>query len=164
MSKTILIAGCDGKVGRAVAQLFSERGWNVAGLDIKGSTEAKVDKFISVDVTDADAVAKAADEIDQETPITAVLNAAGYEICKDFEETSPEEWAKLLETILGGSGNLCKAVAPKMVERKDGKIILVSSDYSRQPGEHVAENLGAIEPAHHADEVAAVVKAVAVVG
>ncbi len=143
MSKTILIAGCDGKVGRAVADLFSANGWNVVGIDIKDSSDAKIDQFISVDVTDEDAVAKAIDAVDRQTPITAALNAAGYEVCKDFEETTAEEWAKLLDTILGGSANLCKAVAPKMVERKDGKIILISSDYSKESGEHVNEAVAA---------------------
>lgn len=139
MSKTIFIAGCDGKVGRAVSELFAENGWNVVGADIKDSTEAKVNQFISLDVADADAVAKAAEEVDQKTPVDAVLNAAGYEVAKDFEETSDEEWAKLLRTILGGSGNLCKAFAPKMAARKDGKIILISSDYSRECGDHVID-------------------------
>ncbi|MDO4870312.1 MAG: SDR family oxidoreductase [Bacillota bacterium] len=139
MSKTIFIAGCDGKTGRAVSELFASSGWNVIGADIKNSTDAKVDQFISLDVTDAEAVAKAADEIDQQTPVTAVLNAAGYEIAKGFEETSDEEWSQLLDTILGGSGNLCKAFAPKMAARKDGKIILISSDYSKEGGDHVID-------------------------
>ena len=139
MSKTIFIAGCDGNVGKATAELFAANGWRVVGADIKDSTDAKVDKFISLDVTDADAVAKAADEVDQETPVDAVLNAAGYEVAKDFEETTAEEWSKLLTTILGGAGNLCKAFAPKMIDRKEGKIILLSSDYSKEGGEHVID-------------------------
>lgn len=143
MRKTILIAGCDGKVGKTAAQLFSDHGWNVIGIDIKEHSDAKADNFISLNITDAETVAKAIDEVDRQTPITALLNTAGYEAGKAFEETSAYEWARLLETILGGSGNLCKAVAPKMAERKYGKIILISSDYSREPGEHVNDAVAA---------------------
>ena len=143
MDKTILIAGCDGRVGRRTAELFSQRGWKVAGIDIKGSTDAKVDKFLSVDVRDVDALNKAIDEIDSQMPITTLFNTAGYSLDKDFEETDAAEWADLLDTILGGSSNLCKAVGPKMVERGDGRIILLSCDYSRQPGDCVNDAVAA---------------------
>lgn len=133
MSKTILIAGCSGKIGSETAKLFKANGWNVAGIDIKDCDDANVDKFINVDIKDADAVKAAVDEIDAEMTIDAMFNVAGYVLGKDYEEVEHEEWAELLDTILGGSSNLCKAVAPKMVERKDGKIILLSCDYARQP-------------------------------
>lgn len=139
MSKTILIAGCCGTIGSAAAELFKRRGWNVAGIDIKDEAPSAVDKYIKADVRDAEAVAKAVDRIDAETPIDALFNTAGYILGKDFEETSSEEWAELLDTVLGGSGNLCKAAAPKMAERKNGKIILLSSDYSKEAGDKVMD-------------------------
>lgn len=132
MSKTLLIAGCNGKVGRAVAELFKLNEWNVVGLDIVETNEPNVDKFILVDVKDAAAVTEAVNEIEAATTIDAVLNCAGYELTTDIEDTDTDEWAKLLDTVLGGSGNICKAVAPGMIKRKDGKIMLLSSDYSRE--------------------------------
>lgn len=136
MSKTILIAGCCGNVGKAAIELFRKNDWNVAGIDIKADT-SDVDKFIQADVRDAEEIAKAVDEIDKEMKIDALLNAAGYEINKDFEEVTADEWADLLDTVLGGAGNLCKAAAPKMIARKGGKIILLSPDYSREGGDNV---------------------------
>lgn len=136
MSKTILIAGCCGNVGKAAIELFQKNDWNVAGIDIKAET-SDVDKFIQADVRNAEEIAKAVDEIDKEMKIDALLNAAGYEINKDFEEVTADEWADLLDTVLGGAGNLCKAAAPKMIARKGGKIILLSPDYSREGGDNV---------------------------
>lgn len=136
MSKTILIAGCCGTVGKAAIELFKKNDWNVAGIDIKADT-SDVDKFIQADVRNAEEIAKAVDEIDKEMKIDALLNAAGYEINKDFEEVTADEWAALLDTVLGGAGNLCKAAAPKMIARKGGKIILLSPDYSREGGDNV---------------------------
>ena len=139
MSKTILIAGCEGNVGKATAALFKANGWQVAGIDIKSESTTALDKYISVDIKDAAAVAAAVNEIDAAMPINAAVNVAGYLLNKDYEEVTADEWAELLDTILGGSGNLCRAVAPKMVERHDGKIILLSCDYAKQPKASVVD-------------------------
>lgn len=143
MSKTILIAGCEGKVGSATVTLFKENGWQVVGLDIKDKTSLNLDKYYSVDIKDTAAVSAAVDDIDAEMTIDAVFNAAGYVIDKGFEEATAEGWDVLLDTILGGSGNLCKATAPKMVERKGGKIILLSCDYAKQPDAAVLDAVAA---------------------
>lgn len=132
MSKKILIAGSNGNVGKTVTELFINKGWNVVGIDIENKNESKATSFYTVDIKDTDAITKTVEIIEKAGPIDALFNAAGYEINKDFEEVRSEEWDCLLDTVLGGSGNLCKAVAPKMVNRKDGKIILLSCDYSKE--------------------------------
>ncbi len=138
MSKTILIAGCEGKVGKAVSKLFKASGWKVIGFDIKDECDGKIlDKYIKVDIKDAIAVDKAVETIKASDNINALFNTAGYTITKGFEETSAEEWDGLLNTILGGAANLCKSVAPIMAENKEGKIILLSSDYSREKDDHI---------------------------
>ena len=113
MNKTILIAGCDGTLGKAAAEVFSMRGWIVIGIDQKEKTEAKVNQYFAVDVKkeqDLDTVIR---EIEQESAIDALFNVAGYEVNKDFETVSYDEWNDLLNTILGGSANLCRsAVSP----------------------------------------------------
>lgn len=139
MSKTILIAGCEGNVGNATAALFKAKGWQVAGIDIKPESTIELDKYIPVDIKDTAAVIAAVDEIDEIMPIDAVFNAAGYILGKAYEETTADEWAELLDTTLGGAGNLCKAVAPKMVKRHEGKIVLLSCDYSKQPDAAVVD-------------------------
>lgn len=137
MNKTILIAGCDGAIGKAAAELFSMRGWIVIGIDRKERTEAMVNQYFAVDVKKVHDVDAVVQKIEQESAIDALFNAAGYEINKEFEAVSYDEWDDLLETILGGSANLCRSVAPKMAKRQNGKIILLSSDYSKESGDDV---------------------------
>ena len=137
MTKTILIAGCDGKVGKATAELFATRGWIVIGIDQKEKTEAMVNQYFRVDVKKEGDVQAAIEKIERESSVDALFNAAGYEICDDFAEISHSQWNDLLETVLGGSANLCRAITPKMIARKNGKIILLSSDYSRESGENI---------------------------
>ena len=78
MNKTILIAGCDGTLGKAAAEVFSMRGWIVIGIDQKEKTEAKVNQYYAVDVKkeqDLDTVIR---EIEQESAIDALFNVSGY--------------------------------------------------------------------------------------
>lgn len=143
MNKTILIAGCDGMLGKAAAEVFSMRGWIVIGIDQKEKTEAKVNQYYAVDVKkeqDLDTVIR---EIEQESAIDALFNVAGYEVNKDFETVSYDEWNDLLNTILGGSANLCRSVAPKMAKRRNGSIILLSADYSKEFGDDVVNAVAA---------------------
>ena len=143
MTKTILIAGCDGKVGKAAAELFATRGWIVIGIDQKEKTEAMVNQYFTVDVKNAHDIDIAIQKIEQENTIDVLFNSAGYEINEDFETVSYDEWNDLLDTILGGSANLCRSVAPKMAKRQNGKIILLSSDYSKEPGDDVMNAVAA---------------------
>ena len=139
--KYILIAGCCGNVGEKTAAKFKENGWGVIGLDIKDGCacgcSCSCDEYYKCDITEADAVLKVVNEVDAKYQIDAMFNAAGYEIETDFEDTDIKEWKKLLDTILGGSANLCNAVGPCMVGRNEGKIILLSSDYSKDCGDQV---------------------------
>ena len=66
-----------------------------------------------------------------------MFNTAGYEINTLFEKTPTIFWQQLLDTILGGSANLCRAAAPYMVKRKHGKIILLCADYNYADGDNV---------------------------
>ena len=132
MNKTILIAGCDGTLGKAAAEVFSMRGWIVIGIDQKEKTEAKVNQYFAVDVKkeqDLDTVIR---EIEQESAIDALFNVAGYEVNKDFETVSYDEWNDLLNTILGGSA-----------KRRNGSIILLSADYSKEFGDDVVNAVAA---------------------
>ena len=137
--KYILIAGCCGNVGGQTAAKFKENGWGVVGLDIKDdcACSCSCDEYYKCDITDAEAVLNIVKDVDEKYQLDAMFNAAGYEIKSDFEETDISEWKKLLDTILGGAANLCNAVGPCMVGRNDGKIILLSPDYSKDPKDQV---------------------------
>jgi NAD(P)-dependent dehydrogenase (short-subunit alcohol dehydrogenase family) len=51
-----------------------------------------------------------------------------------FLDSKPAEWAETIEINLIGAMNACRAVLPKMIQRRSGKLILISgggSAYSR---------------------------------
>lgn len=139
MNKTILIAGCCGVTGAAAAKKFHCEGWYVIGLDVKlnESESEYIDTYIPCNLRDKDRVEETLASLEEKFEIDAVFNAAGAEACAGFEDTEIREWDMLLDTVLGGSTNLCRAAAPYMRERKRGKIIIMAPDYRDAEGENV---------------------------
>jgi 2-hydroxycyclohexanecarboxyl-CoA dehydrogenase len=60
-----------------------------------------------------------------------LVNAAGWGKTMPFWETTPELWDKLVGLNFLGPMRLTKALLPKMLERKSGKIVNVASDAGR---------------------------------
>lgn len=137
MSKTLLLSGCNGKVAKAASKVFKANDWKVIGIDINDCENPDIDEFIKCDIRDTQAVKELVDHIEENDVIDGLFNTAGYTIDKAFLEVSADEWAALLDTVLGGSSNLCKAVAPYMKDRKEGRILLLSPDYAKDDGENV---------------------------
>ncbi len=142
--KWILITGVDGNVGSFVAQKFKSLGWKVVGLDIKLEHELEkakfIDAYISCDVRDRSNFNGIVHQIETTYgDIEVLFTAAGISIDQNFEDTSIETWKDCLNTWLGGSINACAAVAPLMVKRKRGRIVILSPDYSKTKSGHILD-------------------------
>jgi 3-oxoacyl-[acyl-carrier protein] reductase len=143
-----LVTGGNRGIGGAIVKLFAAEGARVASFDI-GSEETAAAlvreveqaggtvKTFHVDVTDLVAVKAAVERVEQEWgPIAILVNNAG--IIRDdlFVRLEPEAWSKVLAVNLGGTYNLCHALAFSMMKNRRGRIINMSSVAS----EHV--NMG----------------------
>lgn len=141
--RTALIAGVENQVGIAAAEKLKNAGWKVIGIDIlpKADLAKSLDEYYSFDMTDRKSFTEAAEEIEKTYgAIQALFCATGFEAdrqCGDFLETSIEQWQKNLDGWLGSSINACAAVAPNMVKRKEGRIMILSPDYSRIEEENI---------------------------
>ncbi len=157
--KTALITGGGTGIGKGIALVFAEAGADVAIAsrnmnNLKPAAEEIQKRHgrrvvtIQTDVTDsaqADAmVAKATDELGR---VDILINNAGYEVIgvtvplpgpslPDFivgeskVRMSDENWHKIVNTNLSGPFYTCRAVAPQMMERRNGKIINIASNNS----------------------------------
>jgi NAD(P)-dependent dehydrogenase (short-subunit alcohol dehydrogenase family) len=83
----------------------------------------------TLDVADAEAVERFADEICAEHGVPdVVVNNAGVGQAGRFLDTPPEQWDRVLDINLGGVVNGCRAFARRLVERgTGGHIVNVSS-------------------------------------
>lgn len=146
--KTILVTGSSGNLGGEVVSFFQDAGWQVVGFDIEAPSGSGPDYYFHCDVTDEDAVKSEVDRIEKDVcKLDALFTAAGTEVSEGFEETAIEEWRDLLNVWLGGTTNVCRAVAPYMVERKQGKMMLLSPDY-KEAGEDCVMNAAAAGTIH----------------
>lgn len=133
-----LISGGATGMGGAASRLFAAEGAKVGILDInaKAGAEAAADIeraggracFVEADVSRADEVKKAVDEVSATLgPITVLFNHAGSIVIKPFLETTEEEWDRLTDINVKSMFLVTKAVLPQMIAAGGGSIVCTSS-------------------------------------
>lgn len=126
MTRTVLIIGASGGVGRAVVQRFLAAGAAViAGYrnpDAAPELAALGAQPVKLDITDDDDVAAAtAGDID------VLVNAAGVSLGGPLEEFPPDALHRQFDVNVVGVLRVVQRVAPGMRRRGYGRIINVSS-------------------------------------
>ncbi len=133
MSKTIFITGASSGIGRATAELFAEKGWNVVATmrsPEKGQDLAAHDGIdvLRLDVTDEASIRQSvAEAIEKFGRIDVLLNNAGYGTIGVAEFADRQETRRLYETLVIGLIEVTKAVLPNMRANRSGVVINVSS-------------------------------------
>jgi NAD(P)-dependent dehydrogenase (short-subunit alcohol dehydrogenase family) len=139
MTKSILITGTSSGYGRATAQLFLDRGWNVVATMrqpnkaiFRGPAERL--RVLPLDVTDTDSISEAiSGGIAAFGAIDAIVNNAGIGLMSGFEVTPESVLREIFETNTFGVMAVCRAVIPHMRERGKGVIINVTSSAGIAP-------------------------------
>ena len=132
--KCVVTGGASG-IGAATVKRFAAEGAEVSILDRDLPTaqalaaELGQGHFaVELDVRHEPAVEQAAAEVDARWGhIDVLVNNAGSELNKTYNETTVEEWDKVLDTDLKGPWLLCKHFVPGMVGRGSGSVINISS-------------------------------------
>ena len=136
--KGVLITGAGRGIGKRLAIGFASRGARVgllarskaeldlADLEIEhaGGTSLR----LRASVCDFEQMAAAVDRMKTHYgTIDILICAAGLQgPIAPLAETSPKAWAATIETNLIGVMHSCRAVLPHMIERRSGKIIVIS--------------------------------------
>jgi NAD(P)-dependent dehydrogenase (short-subunit alcohol dehydrogenase family) len=147
--KLALIAGVNNPVSAAATKALRKAGWKVVGLDVHTALSAAegLNENISIDMTNrSEFIVMVADIEEKHGKIDALLCATGFEPdrqCADFLKTPIDQWQKCLNGWLSSSINACYAVAPGMVTRQAGKIVILSPDYSKEEQDNVLNAVGA---------------------
>lgn len=130
-SKIVLVTGASSGLGLAVATHLEQLGHIVyAGARSFGSEEQEGDtlKKVYLDVTDQATISAVVEKIiETEGRIDVLVNCAAIQILGSVEDTTYEDFEKVLLTNTGGVVRTCKAVLPYMRNRNEGQIINFSS-------------------------------------
>jgi short-subunit dehydrogenase len=149
MSKIVLITGATAGIGRTTALYLARQGHHVIATGRKPAELAKVkEEFAAqpgatsgrgvsgkldtllLDVTSAASIAAAVVEVETLTAgrgLDVLVNNAGFGTLGPTSEIDDAEMRRQYETNVFGLMNVTRAFLPKMVERKSGRIINVSS-------------------------------------
>lgn len=137
--KTVLITGSSKGIGKAIALRFAKEGYN---LVINGSkdkekleeTKAEIEKFNVAclaflgDMGDYHKVKELFKLIKEEFGhLDVLVNNAGISYVGLLSDMTWHDWDKVIRTNLTSVYNCCSLAIPNMVQKKEGKIINISS-------------------------------------
>lgn len=129
MTKTILVTGTSSGYGKATAEFFLSRGWNVIATmrrpdpdRLVGNTDRL--RVLPLDVTDEQSIAAL---IDAAGPVDVLVNNAGIGMVGAFEATPISAIRTIFETNSFGVMAMTQAIIPQMRKRRSGTIIYVTS-------------------------------------
>jgi NADP-dependent 3-hydroxy acid dehydrogenase YdfG len=133
MAKTVFITGCSAGIGRAVAELFANRGWNVVATmrSPAAAQELAVRSNVLVaalDVTDEGSIRACVKEAEERFgAIDVLVNNAGFGVYGLLEATAVESIRKQFETNVVGLLATTRAVIPGMRKARTGVVVNVGS-------------------------------------
>jgi NAD(P)-dependent dehydrogenase (short-subunit alcohol dehydrogenase family) len=148
--KVVIITGAGRGLGRAMAIRFADCGADIVAasrtLAQLEETAAEVRKrgrkclIVPTDVSRSSQVnAMAAAAFKEFGEVDVLINNAGIgedSFGKPIQEITDEEWHRGVDTNLSSQFFAARAVLPRMVARKRGKIINVASGYGLRGGKH----------------------------
>ena len=137
MTRTVVLTGAAGNLGRAVARAFADTGASLALLDVKsgGIQQSATQVFVQTDLFDAQSVQAAADQVLQRFGRIDVLCnlAGGFRMGSPVHETSAQDWDFLFDLNARTVLHTAKAMVPAMLSGGGGKIVNVAA-YAAQKG------------------------------
>ncbi len=134
-----LITGGNTGIGRAVALAFAREGADVAIAYIEREPEAASlvtairaeghqALAVHADVTrEADVNRLVSTVTGTLGDVDALVNCAGIQKAQSLAETTVEDWDRMMAVHLRGTFLCCREVAPRMLARRKGRIINVTS-------------------------------------
>jgi NAD(P)-dependent dehydrogenase (short-subunit alcohol dehydrogenase family) len=149
--KVAVVTGAARGIGRAIAVEMAANGADVIAIDIAGPVSSASNAIpatpedleetirqirsygrrgegIKADIRDINALRAAAEKIEQEYgKIDIVVADAAIQRWKPLLEMDDADWRDVIDNNLNGTANTIRAFAPKMVARKKGRIIVLSS-------------------------------------
>lgn len=149
--KVVVVTGAARGIGRAIAGEMAANGADVVAVDIGGkvspasnavpATPEELDETvrliksfgrkaegIKADIRDIAALRQIADRVERDYgKIDVVVANAAIQRWMPLLEMEDTDWRDVIDNNLNGTANTVRAFAPKMVARKKGRFILLSS-------------------------------------
>ena len=130
LGKIAMVTGGTKGIGKAIADKLAASGATVVVTARKPSEEKTEHHFIAADLTDSGAIAELTEKLIDRygTPDILINNVGGTSSpAGGFQMLSDEDWNRDIGLNLLASIRLDKAIVSKMVEKKSGAVVHISS-------------------------------------
>ena len=139
MNETVLVTGASGGIGRAIAQLFAQNGYNVvmachrherAAKEVSEALNAQglQTAVVTADLSDPSAARQLVKQaVTLFGRLDVLVNNAGMDLAGLFTDLTDAEWEQLRRVNLDSALCCAQEAARQMISRKRGSIINISS-------------------------------------
>ena len=140
MTRTVLITGAAGGIGRATVALFHQRSWRVIGVDRNefGAGYPAEGVFIRSDISRPEDMQAIFEQVHcPRHRLDALVNNAAMQIAKPLVDTTAEEWDAVMASNLGRS-SWPQSWLTRCWQSSGGAIVNVSSVHAIQTSANIA--------------------------
>ena len=138
-AKVALVTGAAGGMGSAIVARLTADGYRVAALDINGERLRKVVerleprvKAYEVDLVEDDETRQVVRTVESDFGrIDVLINTVGWTKTSRFVEESSDYWKRVIALNFEALLYVTHAALPRMIERRQGKIISIASDAAK---------------------------------
>lgn len=145
MTKVALITGASAGLGVEFARQLAKRGHNLVLAARRKdrltalATEVGNARAVGIDLSEAGSVTTLLADLEaQGEQVEMLINNAGFGLTGRFAKQDPKRLREMVDLNVATLTELCRAVAPAMVERRSGSILNVASTAAFQPGPGMA--------------------------
>ncbi|MFI9833519.1 SDR family NAD(P)-dependent oxidoreductase [Streptomyces sp. NPDC051913] len=131
-TRTALVTGAAQGLGQEFAVALAGRGYRVAGLDLvpQPETADRILDYLELvgDVADEEVIGAGLERVvDRFGTLHVVVNNAGVYPAKPFEETTPEEWRRVMRVNLEAPYLVTRAALPHLKAAGWGRVVNIAS-------------------------------------
>jgi len=141
MSRTALITGVAGGIGRATLALFVQKGWRVVGVDRAdfGDDFPRDGLFIKTDISRGVELEVIFESVARFTGrLEALVNNAALQVAKPLLQTSIEEWDAVMASNLRSVFLGARLAHPLLSASQGAAVVNVSSVHAIQTSANIA--------------------------
>lgn len=138
MTRSVVITGVAGGLGRGLAEAFSSAGWFVIGIDRRlDSSLDHVDRFEHVDLSSSASVADVVSRLQDIEGLSALVNNAALQVNAALVNTTDAEWDEVMQTNVRACFQLIRGFADQLA-RNQGSVVNIGSVHSIATSDNIA--------------------------
>jgi NAD(P)-dependent dehydrogenase (short-subunit alcohol dehydrogenase family) len=130
VSRSVVVTGACGGIGRAIVACFRRSGWTVIGVDRRQpDAGVEIDRFELADVGEDGEVAALFERLADLDSLDALVNNAAVQVNKPIIETTDADWDLVINTNVRSAFQCIREAQPMLAEAS-GAVVNIGSVHS----------------------------------